>query len=436
MGQWFWEMRLIDGPIPRVATVLAPAALAWLVWLFRARWRMLAVTAAISIGAVAVSKLFLAHGVIGMRYPFSFNVWVGFACFSIITAGAVWTHRSWGERFGAALAASVAVLFTATTINAHYAYYPSVGDLAGRPLPHETRLDRVVEATLAAGPTSDAEASAVTTGQGSRRLHRNSRGEGEVVRLSFPAVASGFRHRAEYVYLPAAWHETPRPVLPVVMMLAGTPGAPDNWLRAGNAAAVADGFARVHHDRAPILVFPDHNGGFGADTECVDGPRGRAATYLTVDVRDFVVSAFGARSDAAGWAVAGLSEGGTCAVDLVVSHPDLFGHFVDLSGDLRPTVGDQRATVANLYGGDREAWDRHDLPAVLARGGDRPITGWFGAGRSDSGPLAAARTLHGAAERSGIRTVLSVGPGGHSFVYWRTEWVKAFDWLTQELGMT
>ena len=83
-------------------------------------------------------------------------------------------------------------------------------------------------------------------------------------------------------------------------------------------AAFLDHFAEAHGGQAPIVVMPDENGTYRGDTECVDGPQGNAQTYLSEDVRNYVISTFGASPNPQHWAVVGLSEGGTCATLLAV----------------------------------------------------------------------------------------------------------------------
>ncbi|MBL3747930.1 hypothetical protein IQ261_27120, partial [Mycobacteroides abscessus subsp. massiliense] len=181
-----------------------------------------------------------------------------------------------------------------------------------------------------------------------------------------PADASGFKHRGEYVYLPPAWFagETP-PRLPVVMMIAGEFNTPADWVRTGNATKMIDDYAASHAGQAPIFVFVDVAGSFNNDTECVNGPRGNAADHLTEDVRPYVVSEFDSSPDPANWAVVGWSMGGTCAVDLMVMHPDLFSTFVDIAGDHGPTAGTKQQTIDRLYGGDAAQWDAFDPRTVM-----------------------------------------------------------------------
>jgi S-formylglutathione hydrolase FrmB len=132
----------------------------------------------------------------------------------------------------------------------------------------------------------------------------------------------------------------PRPALPAVMMIGGEFGTPTDWLRAGDAVPGVDAYARSHGGMAPILVFADSTGSFRNDTECVDGPRGNAAEHLTEELRPYVISHFGAAASPQQWGLSAGPSGGTCAIDLTVTHPELFGTFEDIQGDLSPNAGD------------------------------------------------------------------------------------------------
>ena len=110
---------------------------------------------------------------------------------------------------------AVGLVFAGVNVNAHYAYYPTLAALAG-----ERAHDQVSAATLA-------------------RLEAASTVEmpthGIVTAIDIPGVRSGFEARPAVVYLPPAWQIQPRPALPVVLLLAGTPGTPWDWTRAGYA---------------------------------------------------------------------------------------------------------------------------------------------------------------------------------------------------------
>ena len=153
---------------------------------------------------------------------------------------------------------------------------------------------------------------------------------------------------------------------------------PPTGCAAATSTPTIDGYAKAHGGQAPIFVFVDSGGSFNNDTECVNGPRGNAADHLTKDVRPYVVSEFGGSADPANWGVVGWSMGGTCAVDLTVTHPELFHAFEDIAGDHGPISGTKQQTIDRLYGGDAAQWAANDPVTVMAKHGPYVgVSGWF-----------------------------------------------------------
>lgn len=136
---------------------------------------------------------------------------------------------------------------------------------------------------------------------------------GYTARVSIPATVSGFDARKAYIYLPPAYFADPTPKLPVLMLLHGVPGGPEDWLVVGQADKVADAFAARHGGKTPILVMPDATGSDFNDTECTDSSRGDVETYLVTDVPNYVNTTLGTEAGATSWGVAGLSMGGYCS---------------------------------------------------------------------------------------------------------------------------
>ena len=95
----------------------------------------------------------------------------------------------------------------------------------------------------------------------------------------------------------------------------------------------------------PVMIFVDPTGAFSVDTECLNGPRGRAADHLTKDVVPYMVNTFGVSADQRNWGVVGFSSGGTCAVDLAVMHPTMFSTFVEIDGDIAPNAGTRAQSI-------------------------------------------------------------------------------------------
>jgi S-formylglutathione hydrolase FrmB len=322
-----------------------------------------------------------------------------------------------GCRVGLVLLSVVALLASAAVgVNAWFGYFRNLGEALGRPPPHATTLARL-----------RARAGALS-------------GHGAVVPLTIPGTASGFVARPAQVYLPPAWSSPRQGPLPVVVLLHGTPGDPTDWVQQGRAQATADSWAKGHGGVAPVLVMPDSNGTFTGDTECVDSPLGRVETYLTVDLPAAVQANLGTVAPGPGWAIAGLSEGGTCAIMLALRHPDLFATFGDFSGLAGPRVGETNAdtapTIAALFGGSDRDFAAHE-PADLLSGTRFPLMGgWFQVGALDAEPLAATQQLAPLAAGAGIATCLVVMPdGAHTFDVWSTAFRRSLPWMAQRLGL-
>ena len=162
--------------------------------------------------------------------------------------------------------------------------------------------------------------------------------------------------------------------------------------------------------------------------ECVNGPRGRAADHLTEDVVPYLIATFGVSADPSKWGVVGFSAGGTCAVDLAVMHPSMFGTFIDIAGDLGPNAGTKAQTIDRLFGGDADAWSAFDPSTVIARHGRYgDVAGLFAvaaaAARSahghdqDAAGSAAADSLCALGKSNGITCAVVALPGKHDWPF-------------------
>jgi S-formylglutathione hydrolase FrmB len=222
------------------------------------------------------------------------------------------------------------------------------------------------------------------------------------------------------------------------MLLHGTPGGPRDWLQGGAVQDSLDNLASTHHGASPIVVMPDINGSFNADTECINGPAGDVETYLTTDVPDFMFSRFFTQPPGQRWAIAGLSEGGSCSLMLALRHPMKFSTFGDYSGLAGPRVGDSNdpaATVAALFGGSKAKFEQYEPSSLMAQHNYPTLGGWFEVGDDDGQPLAASRMLAAMARSAGIATQLVVIPGeSHTFTLWRKAFADSLPWIYERIS--
>jgi S-formylglutathione hydrolase FrmB len=224
------------------------------------------------------------------------------------------------------------------------------------------------------------------------------------------------------------------------MMVGGEFGTSADWLRAGGAQDVLDAFAIAHGGSAPVVVFVDKGGAFNKDTECVNGSRGNAADHLTKDVVSYMISTFGVSAEPANWGVAGWSMGGTCAIDLVVMHPELFSTFIDIAGDIGPNAGTKEQTIDRLFDGNEEAWNSFDPTTVMMKHGlYNGVSGIFAVEGQVDGETAdehtsAAYSLVETAATNGIVCSILEIAGKHDWPAGASAFQQVLPWLAAQLG--
>ena len=422
---WFLHVSLLHGWLPATIAVAAwGAVVVGVAWWRRAIWHWLVVAAAAGAVSIVVSWALDVPARVGSTYPRSFLVWAALPLFALGAALWQWPRVGWRRRTVALASVPLLAASAGLVINAYYSYLPTVGDLLGAPLPGQVDARQLVS-----GPFGTPVAFQSTRTRTTSEV-------GTVASVDIPAPVSHFPHRKAYIWVPPVYFSTPRPHLPVLMLIVGTPGSPDDWLRGGGALALANAWAAGHNGYAPMMVLPDANGSLLGDTECVDGPRGNAETYLTVDVVTFMRQAFGAAMDPQQWAIAGLSEGGTCALDLATRHPARFATFADFSGDAAPTLGSSARTVSALYGGSRSALRAHDPTTWFASATSAGVEGFFAVGSADHGHLRTDERIAQIANRDGMRTRIDIIPGGrHSFRTWAQALRDAYPWIVSRLSL-
>ena len=416
------NVSLLGGWLPAMLDVVAAAALVVAVGWRDRQWRVRAVP--MIVGGAAFGTLIAAYPAVrllGITDPLPFHVWLWFgaALAGLIVLAAGWRSARWWRRGTAVVAIALATLVFANQINQFVGYYPTisaaVNDWTHTPLPGQESM---------AGLAHDA---------GTAKLPP----AGRLVAVTIPPTYSGFRHRQELVYLPPIWFRgAHRPALPVVELIGGERGGPGDWVRLGNAVQVSDAYAHRHHGYAPILVFADATERFDNDTECVNGPRGNAADHLDQDIPRYVEKTFGASRDPRQWAVAGFSMGGTCAVDLVVEHPDVFDHFVDISGDLAPYTSTPAASLHDLYGGN-VALEKANEPLLVMRahGKYTNVDGLFLTSTQELRHQHEAEELSRAAAKAGIWSRVEVSPGTHVWQFAAPAFASAYPWLVNQLAL-
>ena len=144
--------------------------------------------------------------------------------------------RTWPRRAAAIAAGVLVIAAAANQVNGYFQAYPSLRVALAPWLDPKPELT----GTVAVNET------VARPGQAVESIWHPPRGmpkTGAVYQVSIPGVRSGFAARPGYIYLPPAYLATPRPQLPVLVLLGGQPGDPRAWVDSGQIQAMMDGFA-------------------------------------------------------------------------------------------------------------------------------------------------------------------------------------------------
>lgn len=428
----FSDLSVISGPLPWILTGIGVLGGVWLL-ASRASWyRKKAIPIGLAAATVVTVVIYVLVEKVLRPFPDpiakSIYVWIGLGVLALILLGprlrARWTVKS---AIASVLAALAVVLASATQINLVFDYYPTVGTAFGAERFTRVQMQDLggfTEQVVTGTPLDDSW----NPPDGMDR-------QGRVLTATIPGTESGFPARDAEIYLPPAYFTNPRPLLPVLVLLAGQPGSPSDWFAGGKLTTTMDSFAAKHDGLSPIVVVPDATGSPIANPLCIDSKMGNVATYLAKDVPAWVRANLQVNQDPKSWAIGGLSYGGTCSIQLATNYPKVYPTFLDISGQQEPTLGDHKRTVDEAFGGDEAAFAKINPLDLLAAQKYPDSAGVFVIGSNDKDYQPGAQKLYQAAKDAGMDVQYVEVPGGHSFAVWSAGLEKEMTWLSQRLGL-
>ncbi|MCU1576498.1 MAG: hypothetical protein JWP70_1202 [Leifsonia sp.] len=366
------------------------------------RWFLIAL-AAVVIGVVAgLIACWLTSDVLdvfGVSLTPVTRMWVclGFAGIAIAVVN-LWPSR-WWRKAVAIVSVPLFVVAAAAGINVDFGAYRNLNDAFG--------VDPYPALTLAHETANSMAQAQVTTQDWTPPAGMPTRGR--IGTVSIPGTVSHFDARPAVVYLPPAALVVNPPTLPVMIVFSGQPGSPADLFTAGRLDSVLNAFASTHNGLAPIVVSPDQLLRPNFNPMCIDSPLGHSATYVMVDVMNWIRGNLRVSRDASSWAVGGYSQGATCALQFGAAHPDRFGTILAISSELGPTIGP--STVAKAFGGSKAAYAAAMPAAVMAR--NAPYASElaiFAVGQADTRYTRFAKTLLSAADNARMTTQFVVSP--------------------------
>jgi S-formylglutathione hydrolase FrmB len=425
---------LLSGPLQVVAAGAAVVGGLFLLVRRSRHWWMRTVPAVLVVTAVLTALLAVLIDQVWQPFPDDLPLPVLLLIAAVLAAVGLaalgMRARRWPGRAGAVVAVLLVVVGSAQGMNVVYREYPTLRTALGLPAVDQIPFTQVPLREQVIAARSGLPLSAIW------RAPAGMPAAGIVAEVTIPATVSGFAARQAWLYLPPAYLARPRAQLPVLVLLSGQPGSPDDWLNGGRLADRMDAFAAAHDGLAPVVVMPDHLGTPLDNPMCMDSQLGNVATYLSVDVPNWIRQTLQVDPDPSGWAIGGFSNGGTCSLQMAVNRPQVYPTFVDISGEDEPTLGDRATSVQAAFGGDEAAFVAVNPLDVMAKRKFPGTAGFLVAGEQDTMYLPEAQRVFPACKAAGMDVRLDLKPGGHSWDVWGPGLDDALPWLATRLGMT
>ncbi|MCK7638463.1 alpha/beta hydrolase [Corynebacterium pygosceleis] len=370
------------------------------------------------VGLAAVSWLVIEH--LWRPFPDSlpFRIYAAGAV-AFFVVGCLVLQK--GRRLLLVVPSVLGLVATAAVVNQIYQSYPTLRSLDPTPVSVEMSYAEFRDRTVAPQINGHDAASLVT--------------------LPLEATESEFTHRDAIAWIPPAYFSDPDLELPVIVLLAGNPGSPDQWFNAGGAGDTLADYQARHDGVSPIVISVDGTGSFGANPLCIDSDRGQVQTWLAVDVPAGIREKLRVDPDQSRWTIGGLSYGGTCSLQVLVNHPDSYGTFLNYSGQAELGTGDHRETVDDYFGGSELSFIRANPADQLAeaiREGSTAYTGIAGrfvAGKGDHEAIGDLEFMQRITSDAGMQTEFLTVDGSHDYKTWRNAFRETLDFAAQRGGL-
>ena len=360
--------------------------------------------------------------------------------FAGLVAWLVFARQIVFRLLAACLAFIPAMMFGLAAVNRYYDYYQTWGSIAAD-------FTNQGVATL---PQVPQLAGKVSGGISKLGLSPQARAEATQTGYLFETVVRGRESRISrtvYIYLPPQYflakYGTYR--FPVIEMLHGQPGNPEQWVNPMNILPTLDDMIASRQADPVVLVMPDTDGGEKYSLQCLNAVGIQDATYVAVDVPNFVAANYRVQPPGRAWGVGGLSEGGFCAANLALQYPDRFGYAGVMSGyfapssDLVPPRNHSGAAPVNVapFAGNPKLLRRNSPSIYITQLPVGTLIPQFflAAGQLDTQSVQASESFRQEAQLYQANVPLVLIPhASHDATAWRGALRPMFSWMTPQLA--
>jgi enterochelin esterase-like enzyme len=330
--------------------------------------------------------------------------------------------------FAGVMAFPPAMLFGVALVNGFYGYYQS-WDEAWRDLTNQA------PASVASVPDLGGRLDQVLS-EAVRKRQARKNGFALTTTLSGP---QSHITRQGLIYLPPQYFQPQYATrrFPVIELLHGAPGTPGDYEGRLKISGMLRKLIAAHKAKPVVLLIPDANGGLDRSTQCLDAVGGeRDETYLAQDVPDDVSARLRVEPPGHAWGIAGFSEGGYCAANLALRHPDRYGVAASLSGYFEPLRTNKMPQHMDPFAGDKALRAANSPLKVLAKPlvTDRIPKFWVMSGNGVQADMVQAQAFVDLVKQYEPDVPFLVLKGGqHNYVTWREAFPKMLQWATSRV---
>jgi enterochelin esterase-like enzyme len=320
----------------------------------------------------------------------------------------------------------LAMLTLAALVNAAGGFYGSLDELFGE--------HPAAGPTLEAGkPAAGARDPAIEPWLAKARAASGA-GRGVWTPLQLAGRRTGYALPA-WVYVPDAYFDLGQPTrrFPVSILLAGFPGAVENWDRQGHLVPILDRLIADGRIPPMIMVSVSQNPDARHDSECVDAVGGfMADTYLAQDAPETIAQHLRVAADRSAWSLIGYSTGGYCAVDLALRHPDRFSAAISLDGYFAPALD---ASTGDLFKHNAKLKRSYTPTATIHDHRAQPLRFYLMVGDAEPKAKTAGSAFAAEVRPPDSATLVDL-TGGHNWNTWTTALPAALSWLASGLDLS